>query len=688
MQRILNRLSSLLAGFDDASWEALASKGLLRRARKDLEKGLEIEIRGESGDALEIAVATFIVSMPVAGPASATCSCPAPGICQHILAAGLYLQSQSGNIAKQKATTSPDSVRDEILLLTTERLKTWIGATEYRKALALLEKNTSPTVIEYTDVVMVRLIPSTIEVRFVPGGGLDGMILPKQHGKRAGVAAILALRRSFGFDIPTPIAQQVLVEVTGTPRTRKEILDSACSVLEDAVAVGLSHASEMLGNRLTTLAVSAQGAQMPRVALALKTVADEVESILQREARADEARLLLVIARVYALMDAIRSGGDDSRSELAGTSRGQYIEVPEIELSGVGAYTWQTGSGYIGLTLIFWAHQSSEFLTWSYARPEIERSDARQRFYGEGPWEGSQSPKQVSTAKLKLRHARRTANGRLSSSTRTSALVLSPVQPETLEFGERLFTLWYELDRYVASKRPLGLREPNPLNFIVVLQPHQFGERAFDPISQTFRWEVLDATGRSLTMTLPFRDWTKESISILERLSPPSESQGWRFVVKVSPEDELSVEPISILRAENTESPIFHLAFDSLPQPAGVASSDSARNADAPADDQAEETDATAMVESTSPAGSSLRNVLTEINSRLEAIGESGMQTGMAAHREWFAGSAGEVFNFGFTPVARVLDALSKPSFSPSAILKARYLTHLYSQATDHLHKE
>ena len=40
--------------------------------------------------------------------------------------------------------------------------------------------------------------------------------------------------------------------------------------------------------------------------------------------------------------------------ELAGTTRGQYIEVPEIELSGVGAYTWQTGSGYVGLTVMFW----------------------------------------------------------------------------------------------------------------------------------------------------------------------------------------------------------------------------------------------------------------------------------------------------------------------------------------------
>src|SRR5262249_8834529 len=240
--------------------------------------------------------------------------------------------------------------------------------------------------IEYDETVVVRLLPSGIEVRFVPGGGLDGMILPQLHGKRAVVAAVLALRNSLGLEIPRTAAQQLLVELSGTPRTKREILDSACAVLEEAVTTGLSHGSQVLAQRLVTLAVSAQGAQLPRVALALKTVADEFKSILGREARADEDRLLTLMARAYPLMDAIRTGNDQQTMELAGSSRGLYVEVPEIELAGVGAYTWQTGSGYVGLTVLLWADQTKEFLSWSYARPEIQHVDARQRFYGEGPW--------------------------------------------------------------------------------------------------------------------------------------------------------------------------------------------------------------------------------------------------------------------------------------------------------------
>ena len=47
---LLNKLIALVAGFDDASWEALASKGLLRRARKDIEKGLEITVVETASD--------------------------------------------------------------------------------------------------------------------------------------------------------------------------------------------------------------------------------------------------------------------------------------------------------------------------------------------------------------------------------------------------------------------------------------------------------------------------------------------------------------------------------------------------------------------------------------------------------------------------------------------------------------
>jgi hypothetical protein len=689
---LLNKLVALVSGFDDASWEALASKGLLRRARKDIER-LEVEIVDGGGESLQIKVPPFMVSMPASGPAKATCSCPAPGVCQHILIAGLFLQSRLSPDNQRKERATEEAIRREVSSLTPDTLKSWVGTTDYRKGLALFEKNSLPPMIEYEETVVIRLSPSNIEVRFVPGSGLDGMLLPKLNGKRAGVAAVLALRKSLGLEIPEGAAQQLLVELSGTPRSKKEILDSACAVLEDAVAVGLSHVSQILAERLVTLAVSAQGAYLPRVSLALKTVADEVRSILRREARADEDRLLTLIARVYALLDAIRSGSEQAKLELAGSSRGLYVEVPEMDLAGVGAYTWQTGSGYVGLTVLFWANLSKEFLSWSYARPEMQRIDARQRFYGEGPWEGTQSPQQVATSTLKLRNGGRTAQGRLSSSTKTTALVLGTTDPEGLDFAERAFTSWTRLRGYVATKQPLGLREPNPLEMIVVLQPTYFGNRSFDPISQTFFWETYDLTNEVLTLSLPFRDWNQQSIRTLEELSP-AEGSRWRFVVRLTyQDDELLVEPISILRSEVKSSPVFQLAFDSsgneetktVADKGGQVAVASAADESDLDDIHFDDRETSDVGEVFVPSKVALGRVLTEVNSRLLAIAETGAQKGLAMHRQWFLHSTKELHALGLTTLARSLSSLAQKNSSAAVVLRTRYLTHLHTQATAHL---
>ena len=121
-------------------------------------------------------------------------------------------------------------------------------------------------------------------------------------------------------------------------------------------------------------------------------------------------------------------------------------------------------------------------------------------------------------------------------------------------------------------------------------------------------------------------------------------------------------------------------AFDSLTQPSGTRVSDGSREDD----DQIEDEEDEALEPEVSVKGS-LAKVLSETNRRLEAIAETGIQTGLAAHREWFTKSQREVYGFGLTALAKVLDALSRQSSPASTVVKARYLTHLHSQAVAHL---
>lgn len=672
---LLSRIAALVAGFDDASWEALASKGLLRRARKDMEKGIPIEMGDASGDTLQIKVQPFAVSIPASGPAQATCSCPAPGICHHILIAGLFLQTQAASPGVRRVSITPETVREEVGFFTSERLNAWAGASDYRAGVSLLEKNSLPPFIEYGEAVLIRLRPSNIEARYVPQAGLDGMVLPRTQGKRVAVAAILALRASLGFGLPDVAEQKALIELSGTPRSTKEILESATGVLEDAIKIGLSHASPVLIERLVTLAVSAQGANLPRVFLALKTVADEIDSLLKREARADEARLLLLMARVYALMEAILRGGETPKTELAGVSRAAYVDVPEIELFGVGAYTWKTGSGYEGLTVLFWSNQSKEFLSWAATRPGTQKFDTRQRFYGDGPWDGTQSPQQAASSHIRLRNARRTATGRLSGSMKTSALVLAATSLESLDFGARLFTSWRVLEGYVRQSQPMGLRDPNPLDLIVVLEPAAFGTRKYDPISQSFAWDVYDQADDLMVMSLPFREWSQDAIRVLEALEPRENSR-WRVIVRTALRDgALAIEPISIIRPKVIDRPVFQLAFDTLPAGSGENRKSEAEASEDDADDEEEFLEQTAA-----PAYNHVSRFVSELNRQLLSIAEMGCQNADRSSHQWFEKRHQDLFAAGLTLLAGVTSSLAQ-AITPSDVLRVRYLAYLHAQA-------
>ena len=73
MSPLESKLRRLAGSLDAAALEALASKGLLRRAQKDLERGVETRIAGETGTTLQLRIAEFEVTLPESGPALATC---------------------------------------------------------------------------------------------------------------------------------------------------------------------------------------------------------------------------------------------------------------------------------------------------------------------------------------------------------------------------------------------------------------------------------------------------------------------------------------------------------------------------------------------------------------------------------------------------------------------------------------
>ncbi len=667
-----SKLRSLAAGLDPAALEALASKGLLRRAQKDLERGLCVEISGGSEGALRIKVGEFEVTLPEAGPTRATCSCPAAGVCQHILMAILFLQQGAPENGGRSEAEKP--VGEELCALTREEMEKWAGKAAFSAGLRLALQ--APSQILRERGLVVRFLNLNAECHCVPGGGLEGMIVSgfKADERRLKIAAVIVLQRANGVEWRAEEGNSGVLEgAAGAPRSREEILTATQVLLSETLRNGLSRLSVATQQRYATLAVSALGVNLPRLSLLLRSLGDETGSALARNALADPGRMLNAMARTAALCTALTKPEAAARPELVGWHRTRYDEVGHLDLSGVAAWPWRTASGYEGLTVLFWDSIAGCWNSWSESRPRQQQRDFNPvgRYTQPGPWEGAESPRQLAHSRLRLMNARRNQAGRLSASGKSRVLVTGPSEFE--KSGLKIFTDWTEVAAHVERCNALGLAEPNPLDAIVVLEPTEWGEHAFDPVAQTFRWVLRDGAQRGLLLELRFEAFTEPAIKHLESIAGTSSTK-CRLVGRVGRTPRgLTFHPHAL---HQPDGKIINLALDGASE-TGL-SENASEVSDAEAEEQGEEESDWNDVEA---RPSAITVLLNELDDALLALAEPGVSSPKPARLDRLAVVAARAGKLEFDVLGEAARRLVSGGGAAGLLLRCQYLSALHRQA-------
>jgi len=556
---LLTALRAALAPFDDAALAALASKGLVRRARNDVATTPPAVLGpdgGGGGVRLRVAVgdATALLTLP---PSQSSCTCPAAGVCRHVLAALIFVR-ESGPLPDTEGTGAapgPSAVA-EILAVDDGSLARWAGKALVARASRSLAFG-PPAEIEEAGAVVVRFPGRNVTCRWMPGGGLAGTLCschapaPCQHR----VAAVLAVQAARGArDLAGAAA--ALEPPADAPRTRDEVRASLGSVLAAVVTSGTSRVSRATADRLRTLAVSAHGVDLPRLERLVRTLADEVELALARHAQADPARLLAAAARA----DVLRVALARPTPALVGAHRSHYEPAGEIELVGLGARAWQTRSGYAGLTVYFWDRSARTWSTWTDARPTTLRTtagggfDPRARYLTAGPWSGLPNPSHASRHVLRLTGAYRNRSGRLSGRPSTTSFDTGPSDPTEAPAVVR----WTDLIGRAARLFGGGLGDRTEGDALVRLAPADWSPAAFDPIRQEIVRAVTDADGRSLPLVLAETPENRAAVAALESFLPaPSDSLLGLLKLDAG---RLCVEPVALY----TGSKVVSLTLDTL----------------------------------------------------------------------------------------------------------------------------
>jgi hypothetical protein len=599
---LLSRVAAQAALLDEAALASLANRGLVRRARKDLEQAPP-RLVGEHEGHVRLVVEEWQVDV-AERVADSRCSCPARGACRHVIAALLHL----AGLADRAEETAPCGT--EVLDVTEEELRRFAGSALFRRALTEVARGLE---VECRDgsPFLARIPRFEVECRFLPAGGLAGMLC-SCHAEGAclhRVAVVLAWQVQQGRRVLGP-ADQALLESSGAPRTRQEVRAAVQATLAEMVSLGLSRLSPGMAQRLATLGVSAHGVDLPRLERLLHGLADEVQASLRRDALASTPSMLGRAARIHALCIALET----PRAELVGRHRSRYDALPELELMGVGAQSWRTRSGYAGLTVWFHDVRSGGFCTWSEARPVAGQTfDPRARAAAPGPWTGCESPLKAARSHVRLRPAWRSPARRISGRESSHLIVLGPTAVDTVPAVDD----WSVLAARAPEALSFDLGEPDETGALVVLAPSAWGSVTYDSIHQESRVAVLDAQGRALPLVLAHAPGQQQALEALEAAATgvPPRVFGRLFLLR----GRLVVHPVSLLAADGVRC----LGLDGAPDAAAAIPSA------APLD---QETDEPEEIEPEAPmAAGALGDILAGVEGQLADLAEAGS----GAYRNW-----------------------------------------------------
>ncbi len=542
------------AGLTDAALEAASSKGLLRRAGRDRDAGLVTAVAHDA-DGTVLTVDSETVRVGPGGLAGARCTCPAPGLCRHILAGLLVLRDAPAAEARPAA----DPV-GEIVALDAVALVGAFGRPALRRAEAILAAAPDGGVTVTGGTVQIAGHPA---VHYVPGNGPSGMLSKggdAAETKALHAAALLAIRRRAAGEAVARIGP----DAPAPARSREPaFLDDVADALREAARFALTSAPLATEERLLDLAVSSRAGASPNLAAALRIVAEAMTDRRTRALDFDPAGALAAIARGYALAAALH-GADDPG--LRGQTRETYETVATLDAVGCGVRLWQSETGARGATAYLLAPTvdgGSRWLTVTLARaagqdPAFQPEHAALH---EAVW--GQTLDRLGRGPVRLDSARISPDGRVAPGPGTRATLRDTSWPQAMAaLPGTILTDWSTMAAHVLPTFRPSLRQAPGRVRPVLLDPRSVGALQFDAVTQTAWLPVEDQDGAWLSLAIENGPQTDAHLAGLEGLSAGPAP----LIVALArvEADRLVLSPMALVR----DGRLIHLDVPPHPAPA------------------------------------------------------------------------------------------------------------------------
>ncbi|MBM7070297.1 SWIM zinc finger family protein [Actibacterium sp. 188UL27-1] len=532
-----------LAAHDTAALTALASAGLLRRATRELEAG-KGQITARSADQATVETEGHTVRIDAGGAKAATCTCPASGVCRHILLAVLLLQSD----APPADSTPQTYAADDLNGLEEAAIQKFAGA-DWAAALKIATQGAR--IEDSGTSCSIHFEQGDIRVTFVAGQGLSGAAYKGPHTRQRAyvTAAALAVRGRAGL----AVSEAALPE--DDMIFRPGFCQDVARVIENAVAGTINGSAVIAADRLFDLAISARASAAPRLAAQLRGLSSLAALAAKRDIGFDPGAFVEAAARCYGLAQALAHHPDDP--DLSGTIARSYQTVPPLDLWVMGSASWRTTNGARGMTVHLYDPHAKRWYGQVTARGAgkdlgFSASDA---YFG-ALWGGG-SPETLKGMLLRLPEPRVSGDGQISSTLSQAAAKLGgPLQQDILE--RLAFDDWEATLADLATRTKAGLRrsaKPQP----ALLRPAGFGEMTFDDFAQVYRLPVIDQYGAEIELTIDAKDESQAPALYAARSSIRA-----ILVEAAASEEGWSIRPVTAMLAEQGGLYLVDLSFEHI----------------------------------------------------------------------------------------------------------------------------
>ena len=471
---------------------ALASKGLYKRALKDLEKTDNISWSIKEKE-IEFVIGENTISL---GMEKNNCSCISREMCRHILAAYIYLGNNLNEIFEVEASQEIEEREADFSLIEAYDYK---GLSQEKSKIYLkaLEKLKGGIFYEISEGKVVEVKSQDYKVVFFPWQEVkDGKCSCGARELCAHKVEALAFYRKYkGFeDEVDDLKEFGKKELKNFKLLSNEVMDC----LEDIFKIGLiKYRNYYL---LEQLSLKLRRGNMPDFERAINRILLYLDSFMKRKASFNINYFRREFLDFYEKIIVLRKAIDDENygkiRELVGKFRDEYVYVGSLNLTTIGVETWKKNDYRV---------KNIYFLEEAGAIYNIG-------IYGQGAssgeiWNEISTNDNFEGRSFLLEDAYSSEKNKLSLTSKTK-------HRNTEAKGYKEILELHAKDNWPAFLEELI--KDRKKTYIIKIS--DFGQGTFDKVRQEKIIEVEDKDGRELSLYIPYSKENSQAINYFENI--------------------------------------------------------------------------------------------------------------------------------------------------------------------------